>query len=198
MTLSSTNTHRSVAVLVWTENRYWESGSAVSLWDMEPVHARCPHGYAPPLSDGPEGNVGNEALKFTLKPSKHRMVLVMDSTLEFMVHSIPRTDGKAMSMLREGLSPRSQAEMFSCPVQPLSHCISWPFMIKSSLYGRELFIMLVLMDMISTSVVVSVDWSIRLGLWAAVTFEKKHIWIQKLSKLCEKNRRPCYARTLCD
>lgn len=42
-------------------------------------------------SGGPEGDIGSKTLKVTSKPLKHRMS-VLDGPLEFMVHSISRSD----------------------------------------------------------------------------------------------------------
>ena len=155
-------------MLVWTGDKYWEPTSAVAPWDKKPVHTGWAHVYACPLSDGPEGGTGSETLKSTSKSSKHRCWCRMVLSSSWSTPS-QRQMGKLKPMLREVPSPRPQAEMFALLVRPLFCCISLPFTRKSSLYDRELFIMLVLRDMISTF---AVGWSVRLGLWAAVTFRE--------------------------
>ena len=203
----STDIHRSAAVLVWTWNRYWEPGSVVSHWHMEPAHAECPHVYASPLSDGPEGDIGNEALKVTSKPSKHRM-LVLDGPLEFMVHSIPRTMEKLRrSMLRSSF-PKVHAKRNSFPkvmgrnVFPPSTTIILQY--QSTIYDEVLTIWQrnIYNAGIGGIWLVHLLWSQRVDQSDSACEQllhlEKHVWIQKLSKLCDKKSRPCYDRTLCD
>lgn len=192
---------------MWTWNRYWEPGSAVSPWHMEPVHAECPHVYASPLSGGPESDIGNEALKFTSKPSKHRM-LVLDGPLEFMVHSIPRTNGETEVHAKRSSFPKVHAKRSSFPkvmgrnVFPPSTAIILQY--QSTIYDK----VLTLWQRAIYNAGIGGIWLGHL-LWSQRVDQsdlaceqllhlEKHVWIQKLSKLCDKKNRPCYDRTLCD
>ena len=168
ITPCSTNIHRSTALLVWT-------GTTI-----ESPHLLC-HLETRNLFTLDEPMSMHVLFQMALKVTRavrlwrshqsHQSTKCWCRMALSSSRSTPsqRQMGKLKPMLREVPSPRPQAEMFALLVQPLFCCISLPFMTKSSLYDRELFIMLVLRDMISTF---AVGWYVRFGLWAAVTFRE--------------------------